>query len=820
MTPSIGTSSSWTGAGFRIFNCKAPLSAAPVLCDRCMPPLTPADDSATPTPTHHLARAPTASFWRDTLFFGRFDAVVAAAAAQKPADLLKSAFPVGPTRSVVTGILDRAGRPGAGPLHLALVGEFTNLKHSDAIDAVARAALDRRTVEDNRTKTGKIRRHAALALLYEREPRLLAHVALWNRHLSRRRTHYRRPSKTAPALVFSRDQVRAAAAEALRNVRKARAPGFANYDEITVVPTDSTGEMLVALREWPGRSTGRSKSGDVVTVDLPDWTILQFGQGGRRLAVTDSKLDRGARFAAELIGCLAGAPARYEVILEELSLPKLDEFLEMVTDPLDGRFGLIEIDAEAAWRAHRWVTIQGTANHTAEDLVQDLRRLHPPFAMDSRTVRSVKLRFEKKYKIQVHFPPPGEPIALSYSDIGRSPAVTSRFVALLKKHLHVEVSSKVRSGTARPTREEEQPSKRKGSLGWWRAILGPKVEAPPEWLDMGVRAIADEGLIKTARTRVFDCGSPYIDRDSIPVDSLDCEGEVVLPAAPDADDPCQDEDDGLVCCSRSPHHRWSPERFGLPTRIRLEIAPNHPAIWTKVCAQLAHYAHLRFEPSRPGVAFARFSEGEAILVYPPLVEDASELDPSTFGSRDKPAWVGVPWERPLDTPDQAVELAAILAGVKVLADVWGPLTWKRRNTALKADGVAVPTRLVTPEAGVRIFTLRQEGLFLDGEKITTAGHRAMEVFDGLRIAAAADESDGDRRRGYAWDGFREHLLGRRQPTSKNQWEQWVSRSRGILRERTGEADIGAAAVVTQGDKYRLGDGFLVVDSRVQADDGD
>ena len=784
-----------------------------------MPPLPPADGSATPPPTHHLARAPTTSFWKDTLFFGRFDTICVAATRQTPKKLIESIFPAGPTRSVVAGILDRAGRPSSGPLHLALVGEFTKLKHSDAIEAVARAALDAQTIEDNRTKSGKIRRHAALALLYELDPQLLVHVARWNLHLSRRRTHYRRQSKHAPALGFPAEDVRAASAATLRTLQTAKAPGFGAYDEITVVPTTSQGAVLVALREWPGRSTGRSKSGDVVTVDLPDWTILQFEKGGRRLAVTDSKLDRGARFASALIEKLEGTPARYEVILEELSLPKLDQFLDLVTDPLDATFSLLEIDAEAAWRAHRWITIEGTANHTAEALVQDLRRLHPPFAKDSRTVRSVKLRFEKKYKIQVHFPPPGEPIALSYSDIGRSPAVTSRLVDLLRKHLHVEVSSKVPRGTLLP-KTKRRPNKRKGTLGWWQAILGPKVEAPPEWVDIGVEAIAAEGLVGVARTRVFDCGSPYVDRKANPVDSLDCEGEVVLAADPDADDPHQDEDDGLICCSRSEHHRWSPERYGLPTRIRLEISPNHEAIWTKLTAQLSHYAHLRFDPSRPGVAFAQFPEGEVLLVYPPLVGDPSELDTSSFGTRDRPAWVDVPWERTPDTPVQALELAAILADTKALGEAWGAMTWKRRNNALKADGIAVPAPAVVGAAGVRIFALQSDGLYLDGTKITTAAHRAMQVFDALRIAAAEDESDGAQRRSYAWDGLRELLLGRRQPDTKSQWEQWVSRTRGALRERTGEADIGNAVIVTSGDRYRLGGGFIVVDSRLQAGDGD
>jgi len=294
----------------------------------------------------------------------------------------------------------------------------------------------------------------------------------------------------------------------------------------------------------------------------------------------------------------------------------------------------------------------------------------------------------------------------------------------------------------------------------------------------------------------------------------------VLAADPDADDPHQDEDDGLVCCSRSEHHRWSPERYGLPTRVRLEISPNHEAVWTMLTAQLAHYAHLRFDPSRPGVAFARFPEGEVLLVYPPLVSDSTELDPSSFGTRDRPSWVDVPWERSPGTPPQALELAAILADTKVLGDAWGALTWKRRNNALKADGVAVPAPAALPTAGVRIFALQPDGLFLDGQKITTGEHRAMEVFDGLRIAAAADESDGDRRRGYAWDGYRDHLTGRRQPESKNQWEQWVSRTRGALRKRTGEAEIGKAAIVTKGDRYRLGAGFIVVDSRLQAGDDD
>lgn len=788
------------------------------------------DVTPPPAPRPHLLADPDPSFWSDTLFYGRFEELLAATATTAAAEAtLLEVFKGGPARAVAQGIIERSGG-GLNPTrHLVLVGAFTEFKHSDAIETVAHARLGASVVQVNSTPGGKVRRHALMALLYETDPRFLFEVLLWHRHFGRRRSRYRLAGGQSPPALAALAPWEDHAKAALPVLQAKPASGCKEFDRVCVAPGITEGDVLVGLREWPATSTGRGRDGAVATVEVPDWTTLHFAELGARLEVSDLKVDRGAHFAGELASRLVGDKRTYNLVLSPLSDRALREFLARVTDPVDETFPLVELVAEAPWRPHQIVTLTGTRRTTTEELVADLRELHPPFARDWRTVKSVKLAFEGRFTIQVHFPRPGEPMALSYSDDGRSEKVSQRFSKLLEEHLHVEVAAKARRG-ARKARIAEGKAPRKNSAGWWRAILGPNTDRPAEWLETAVEALADQGLVRTERARVFPCNSPYVDRATFRVDSLDCDGEVLLPHdLPLRDDHTQLEDDGEVVCSAG-LHRWRPMRFGLPTTVRLYVEVQHEAMLAHLAGELAHYGEVRGVPGRPGVLTVRLDDVVGTLVYVPLAH-VEELDRENHGKRNPVAWIAAPGARPPRLPEGCLELSDVLADYAELAACWGTSAWKRRRSQVASIDTAVLA--AEPEApaystAATVLALTDRGVAIGSETnlITTGRHHALRVLWALWQAAMQDQGDRTARQLWSWEHL-DALLpeewrapGTYDEERKKSWHTWISRTRKALREGSGEPGFDKRVVVSKGSRYRLGDGFVVDDLRLQAGTGD
>lgn len=779
------------------------------------------DDSPEAQPRPHLLVAPDPAFWSKELFFARFDEIMDETTSADEADArLARYFPGGPALTTARAVIDRSGGGLHARQHMVLVGAFTELKHSEAIEAVGLAVLGDATLAEHRTPSGKVRRHLVMALLYEADPAHLVSVWLWDRHLSRRRTHYRRkPTLTTP-LDLAGTSVATAAHTVLGRLISTAGRTFERMDDVRVVCCADPAEVLVALREWPTSTTGRDRQGEVLTVDVPDWTVLVFSEAGQRLEVSDRQVDRAARFARDLTAMLGAGDGEYEVVLDPLDDAKLDEFLERLTDPHDERFPLVEIVAEAPWRPHQTVTLTGTATHTTEELVGDLRRLHHPFARDWRTVRQIKFRFEKNYKILVHFPPRGEPASLSFSDDNRGRAVTTRLVKFLKEHLHVDVASKARHGTTLPSRKPNA-GPRKNSARWWKEVLAPCTDAPGEWLTRDLEVLREEGLVQVSRSRVFPCGSPYINRRALGVDSLDCDGVVELPYELPEDDRHQDGDDGEYTCSRQ-EHRWHATRYGLPTVIRIKVEVCHDQAWKRLLEEVAHFGEVREEPGRPGVATLRTDAELRHLVYEPLIGSRDELDAATFGRKAPAAWVLAPGTHPPDAPSGAIALEELLADPARLADPWGGIPLKRRRAAtpvvkapmLVHDGAGTGTR----RSGVTVIELHDDRIVFGDEPVPLSPI-PLRVLDVLRLAAADDEADDRVREEWSWERLDGLLIdshkGRKGPT----WHTWVSRTRDAISKALGDQSIGKRVIVgTRG--YRLGDDFVIVDRRLQEVSGD
>lgn len=772
-------------------------------------------------PRPHLTSAPTENFWSKTLFFAKFEPLLTAACDEEAAEALMARhFSGRPSLEVARAVAERNGDTLAVRQHLVLVGAFTEFKQSEAIDAVAVAVLGEAVADEHRTPSKKIRRHAMMALLYEADPQHLLSVELWHRHLGRRRTHYRLKRPTPPPVDFTKVNVHEAASRVLAERKASGGREFRTFDdEIVVVPCADAGEVIVALREWPTRTTGRDRLGDVVTVDVPDWTVMLFSRGGHRLEVSDRQVDRGAHFANRLMRELGLAAAEYELVLDPLNSDKLDEFLDRLTDPEDEDFPLIEIITTTPWRPHQTITITGTTTHTAEQLVADLRELHPPFARDWRTVKQVKFRFEKKYKIPVHFPPADQPSAITFSDEGRGREVTKRLVEFLKHHLHVDVAPRARRGTKMPSSAKKTDPRRK-SQRWWREALTPSTDAPAEWLEAALGELKSQNLVSTRWARAFPCNSPYLDRRAVGVDSLDCDGEVVLPFDLDQrDDTTQLEDDGEVECSAG-LHRWQPMRFGLPTRVRVYVDVQHGPMFEHLAEELRHYGEVQGVPGRPGLLTVRLDDMVAHLVYVPLAV-AEDLDPASHG-RSRVAWVAGPCDRPARLPDDTLDLPDVLADFNLLAARWGTSAWKRRRSARPA--VSVPPLAAEPpsttfENGTVLLSLSDKGIHIGDAPTAIIGSRsrAMRVLTALHRAAAQDEGDGGYRQVWTWERLDQLLDDGERGGDARTWHTWVSRTRRAVDQKMGTPGIGEQAIPKTGStSYRLGDGFVIVDKRLQA----
>ncbi len=766
----------------------------------------------------HLALAPSAEFWTKTLFFAKYDGLVAALTNDVTADAeLTQRFSGGPALAVARAVIERAGGGLEAVRHLVLVGAFTEFKQSEAIEAVGLAVLGREVVADHRQPGGKVRRHAVMALLYEAAPEHLLAVSLWDRHLDRRRTHYRREPKLPAPIHFAGVDVGAAARTSLADLASHLRPSFSKVDEVQFVPCAASGEALVALREWPTRTTGRDPRGDVITVDVPDWAVIVFSHGGQRIEVSDRQVDRGARFAERLMVQLGAGDGRYDAVLDPLDDEKLDEFLERLTNPDDATFPLVEIVAEAPWRPHQTITLTGTATSTTEKLVGDLRTLHHPFARGWRTVRHVKFRFEKNHKILVHFPARGQPVALTFSDDNRGRAVTQRLIAFLKEHLHVDVASKARRGTTLPSRKE-RAAPRKFSARWWSEVLAPRTDSPAEWLPRALEVLAAEGLLVATWSRVFDCGSPYVDRRAAGVDSLDCDGVVEMPYDLPDHDRHQDEDDGEYTCSRD-EHRWKAVRFGLPTVVSVKVEVVHANAWARLLREVSHFGEVHEVMGRPGVAKVRIDAEVRHLVYEPIVATRDELDPNNFGRREPAAWVVAPADKPPDAPVGALQLVDVLADAACLAGPWGGVALRRRKAATNVHPapLAAAHDVTWPGAvaGVKVIELRPDGAWMKGLRLSTS-NKTILVLDALRQAAAQDEADDRRREEWSWDRLDALLAPDDRGGKAAVWQTWVSRARKEISDGTGEPDLGKKAICGSGS-YFLGPDFLIADRRLQAE---
>jgi hypothetical protein len=735
---------------------------------------------------------PSASFWRDALFFDRFDEVLS-----DPHAHLQ-----GGSHSRGVSSLLQASK-GSGDWtenrfrHLALVAAFTEMKHTEAIDAVALSVFGRDGTADLRGPNGLLRRFEALVRLYATDQEHLIMVEAVHRHVGRRRVRYR----LTPDRRFSAFDPEALD-RAARSVRTRMEPdAWPGKDEVRTLVGAGLADAYIAMRHWPRRKTGRAGDGIVRPVDLPDWIVMHLSQGGARLDVSDDLSDQAARYAAAVLAELAEGRFAYEPVMEPLTTAALSAFLDKVTDPSNGAFPLIELHAEAPWQPHRTVKLAGTPTNRAEGLVADLRAIHHPFARDPATVRHVKILFEGRYRIQVNFPRHGEPIVLTFADADRSGAVTARFIEMMQQHLRVEVAPKAPRG-AQPPAPAKVDAPRVRSREWWAQVFKRRHDRPAEWLEMALARAESEGWIRRRSCFAFACNSSYIDRRRQRVDSLDCPGDVEYEMPGDPDDRTREEDQNEVRCSEG-SHVWRPQRWGLPAHARVYVDLDHDHIQAHLMAELSHYGEVRRVPNRPGLLRLTLDDAECMLVYVPAARPA-DRERSSFPAVDPVAWV----VEQLDGMEREVLLPDVLAGIVTLFQVWGvhaPRRGPGQTPALLVhEGVAEPSRHVI---------IRAEGVFLGTTRVAGPTSKAITaVVRALGMAAADFEARGVEHAPVPWMKLNERLAQHERASSASQWQTWVSRARKAFDDASGVPGFGKRLIVTRGAGMVLGDDVSVRDA--------
>ncbi len=758
----------------------------------------------------HLRRAPDAHFWTHTLFLRRFASVLDGIAIESAArSRYNEAYARGAARALADRVVAAVGEELAHA-HLLLLHAFVDGKRAEAIEAVARNALGNACVDSLRSLGGDVRRHPLAVLLYAKDPDLLVHVGLWDRWHGRRLALYRRDLDHP--VVGSLERWEAAAARALDTLRSVPGSGCGRFEEVRAIHADGPGDVLVALREWPHDAAVRTRSGGIATGQTPEWMLLRFSEHGRRLAVADASVDRGARLAAALLSEMGAPDAPYQPVLGALTERKLADFLRAVTDPDDATFPLVELSAALPVGDKRVMCIlEGDVHPSVEHAVARLRALGP-FGLDPATVRSVKVRFENRYTVQVHFPAAGEPLALSYSDLHRSKRVCARFAGLLQDWLQVEVPPRARRGSSSPATLARRAPPRVNAEAWWRAILAPSHEAPPAWLTEAFEEERAAPLVSVQRLQYLRCNDPFLDRKAVGVDSLDCDGDVLILEA-DPDDPLRHEDDREVRCSRG-DHVWRPGRYQLPTRLRLLVTLRHEQIWRRLRESLSSYSVLREIPDRPGVVAVDGAGWTRHLVYLPLSAHRDDRLAETLGTHFPTAWIHT--DGMGDVPSGSLHVATVLAKVTALAEPWRVSMTRMAVTARATIELAAqPASPTYGRDDVRVIYVRDTGIHVDGVRVAFPGQIPERVILSLHGATLDGEARDGRRTPWRWQDLRRELPADLRPTGKAQWQTWVSRTRAAFADALGASGEGADVIVTTQGRYQLGAGYVVTDQRTQ-----
>lgn len=770
----------------------------------------------------HLEAAPQPEFWLGELRFEHFAEHLELL--QRPMELrqrLNTEY-VGPQRlRVLRRILAEEGNAPTVHLHLLMVAHCLQRKKPISVKAVAETHLPPEQLGPLLDPAGRIRKIAAAALLYQADPAHLVAIDVWNRWNHPRRCATRLDRRRKLPMPWDsipwEDVTRKALAEIGVEDLEVRGP-FRRFPER---------DVLLGLRESRRRTTMRRDDGHVSLGLRDDWTLLRFFEDGYRADVTAHDVPRGIHLASAIASALWGKTLTYRPARDALTRERLDQLLARITDPDDDAFELLEITAEVPGR---WINpviqISAPGQARIESVVADLRQKYC-FAEDSCTVYRVKVGFEGRHRIQLHFPPAGQrELVPTYDDLGRDKDMVTRFERLVARTLGIEIHPKVATGHAEPWKEP--PGKpRKLSTALVDSMLGPHLDRPAPWQRAYLADLVAKGVVRTLDHAVFRCGDPALRRRFQLDTTLDCPGLVVMPfGSVSADEPLDQDPAASFECSAC-GTMWELGTLHPPAFHRIEVQVDPEGTWRFLLELLSR--KLSMVQEAEGVASRQRRGEREYVVFAPFAA-ASWLD-SVRGTFETICWITEDDAAARPYGDQAVTLAAVLAqGVSVIARAldrarpvghrppgqgvmlprWRPLprppvplSGMPRIVPLDSDAQPAP-----PDVGIRLIQPTDDGLFLGG--VLFAGRRFDRIHLLFAMLQRITETEGlaPRKRGF-------HLaaeLSELDPAGRievHHVHQWVHRARNLI-EAAIPAEAGLGERVIEGHRrtgIRLGPDF-------------
>jgi hypothetical protein len=486
--------------------------------------------------------------------------------------------------------------------HYFLLSEFVRAKKGAAVADVVRAELPAFELAEGKRPN---RLHLA-ALLYVNNPRALVSVQVMDIWHSRRRSTWKLAGKyrhfvTTPPLDWFALGEACIATLAEENPRQ-----WSGVEPKVVVARGERG-VVVGLRR-PGRTRmGRGDDGAGMSTYDDDWIILRFFKGGWYLDVTASDVEAGARLASLIAArALEVAQARYERLSDHVSADQFADLFGRLVDPVDKDFPLVE----AVWtdQAENTYTVSNVGTTVVEHAVVALQGTGSLSSWEQ--VRSAKVLFQDKYRMQVHFPGRDGDQVLTYSDLDRPKDVAESFEEYLLDKLGILVRPK--EGARRKRARSAIEANATGSLAEFVRLMAPVVEDVSDQELRRLHELKQDGLLTYSVIDWFKCSEASGIGGE---DSADCDAEVEVHDHDDGDDLGATEADGLVECPRC-HRHWRPRAHGIEVRRRARVQVQRRGAWKHIARRLADAG---FEEKVRGVLHGQHDGVPAFLVFEPDV---------------------------------------------------------------------------------------------------------------------------------------------------------------------------------------------------------
>ena len=778
---------------------------------------------------HLMQEPPDRGFWLDKLVALAFDEI-----AELPDDYaelwakLRRAFRGAKTKEVLERALTWFGETPAVAKNLLLISKWLSGRpsaiRSDAVGEVARRYLPADTVEEYRYVTGDYQRHALATMLFAADPEHLVAVDQWNRVEDCRRGVFRlegqrkrlpREWSTVPWKKLFDDAARPIRADWSGKVKP---------PELRRVSYSADGSLvLLGLRRASSRTAPRASDGRVLLGRKDAWSFVLLQDQGRRVEVGGPDDDYLSKIIGPLACALYADDVSYKLAVSIVTAADLKKLVARLLHPDERKLPLLEIAAEFPEDWGRTVIhLTNSGQVPVAQVVQWLRRAGSRFGADWREVRSVHVGFEDRYRVQIHFPQPGGPKMLSFSQTGRKRASNDEFRAFWNREVGFEIHAKSRLEKAAWLAGQKKPraTPRKIKEAHWDHLLQGVVANPARWEQEALRGAEAAGIVRLRRLSWFLCASPEATGKSAG-DTLDCDGEVEFDWRDvDPDDPLRVEDDRFVFCNAAAKHQHYPLRDRIPQQRRMRVEVDPGGVFAHVLAGLAEEG---VEEDEPGVAGGWTGDAEAVVVVATADLDRRRLAPS-LAEQANPCWVLLPGkDAPAGCEARCVPLARLLAeGVAAITSVWkahapgAPAKRRRRRGSGKSTSAASTTSAVPepsrPPRPVHLTCDRRGRIHADGVALFTRASPAVALFLAL-LWKAAEKDRAESRRKYPGATPRLKLrnysqivsLDSRVSASEGTVANWMNRLKQGVEATTGDLVLADLLVCDGPGMVRLAD---------------